>query len=211
MAVRKAKSIPFHELESATPLQRLRWTMHKKQGRSIEDIATEHGCSPAVVRQSITRVEALMESFTLEEATRLQVEKVRAVHKAETKMLQEALGSEVVVVVNGKKVVQGPDYDTRLRAFEAMTSRLNAVQPRGGGVSVDLSKRDSHLHVDGGGVPHSSGKSFEDILRKVKAGQQKQIEAGPAADVILESAMLTDQDLEDSSALEGDDPPDDDE
>lgn len=202
MAVKKANHIPYVEMESATPLQRLRWNMHRRQGISHEEIAKEHGCDAKLVRQSIARVDALLDSFTLEEAARLQVDKVRRLHGVETRMLQDAMRAEIVISFEGRKVTKGPDWETRMRAFEAMTARLSAIQPKGGGINIDASKKENHLHTGGEIGQHAPGKSFEDILRKVRGGQQAALEAGPDVVADLEIPMMSEEDMAEDAAAE---------
>lgn len=208
--VRKPKLREFKDLDVISPLHKLRWSMHKEKGLSIEEIATEHGVAQGVIRQSINRVEASMQNCTMDEAIRLQVDTLRHVHRLEKRTLLEAADATIPIYADGKIVKYEPDHKTRLAAFDAMTSRLTAIKPPGKGVEVNQSKQELHLHAAAANAAaqHAQGKSFEDILRKIKAGQQAQLPVGES-DIVLDSEMLTDQDLEDSSALEDDDKDDD--
>ena len=189
--VRKAKPIELPELDTISPLHKLRWNMHR-QGMEPAEIAKQHGVDEQVVRQSITRVEAAINSYTVEETARLQFRKLAVLDRAETNMLKEALKAETALVVDGVVIKKSvPDWATRLKAAELLTGRLSAVQPRKG-IEINQAKTEQHLHVDA--AHHQSGKGFEDILRKIESNQRQLPPAIPASE--LDIRMMTEEESE---------------
>lgn len=140
-------------------LDEYRWIRSRQQNIPLDQIAKEEGVSVEAVTRSIARIDRKRARLTL-----------REIHAAEMSVLlsgvreeREAINSALTAVkrvqvldVRGRPLIdkgepiytEVPDHETRMAAVQLRTAILNAIQPKGGGVNLNVSQ----VAVGGGGV-----------------------------------------------------------
>lgn len=129
-----------------------RWLRAKHGNVPTDQIAEQDGVSVEAVQKSIVRVERQRAKLTLRELHSAEMGVLLAGVRREVEALNDAMNATKRVQVldmRGRPVVEEgqpiyvevPDHDTRLAAVKVRTDILNAIQPKGGGLSVNMSQQ----------------------------------------------------------------------
>jgi len=170
-----------------------RHALHKL-GRSIEEIAIEEGVRPAAIARSIESVDTMRLLNTPEVMT---AEMINSVIGRKLKY-DQALEAALDAVIVGKKGTTTPNHNIRLRAVAEVRQMVKALQPRGGGINLNVNNSSSALSSS---IASSDTRfiGFEERLREVRAqiDQHNQLPppdsiAAPEADNEIEEDEVED-------------------
>ena len=137
---------------------------------SVDEIATQTGCNLAQVQDSLQRYEMARAEVSNEEVDMAINQTVLKSMEATQKVFSEALRAKHVNVTydkNNKKIKQTlPDHATRLKAVDTIKNLMDAVRPKGGGITVNAN---TQVNNGNGGIPVAPRSfDFEARLRDIR-------------------------------------------
>lgn len=177
-----------------SPLNRLRYVKNKSLGMTVEEIAQAEGVGIAVVRKSISTVEAYHGLFTIKEMEAGQNEVIMLNQQLEALALQRGLTAETLIRdKNGKVIDREPNHEVQQRSVELIVKLVEAVKSQKGSGSQRMNV---NLGVVAGGNTQAAAgaQSFEDRLRVIQKsrGELTVATATPVATKTVDSEDVTD-------------------
>jgi hypothetical protein len=181
-------------------LRRLSKTIHKsrwdraQQGLSVEEIAKQDGVQKGVVDGSLRMVEMFRLTCAPSEVELRQAETLMVLADQDEAALRRAFDAHHKIYNDkGKRVGVEPDYTVQMEAIKEVTKRTEILIGKKAGVTVNNNVQ-NNVGVLGRGVT-----TFEDRLREI----QQRRGLLPAADIVVTSEPLVDEDPLDEIEAQG--------
>lgn len=161
---------------------------------TVEEIAQAEGVGIAVVRKSISTVEAYHGLFTIKEMEAGQNEVIMLNQQLEALALQRGLTAETLIRdKNGKVIDREPNHEVQQRSVELIVKLVEAVKSQKGSGSQRMNV---NLGVVAGGNTQAAAgaHSYEDRLRVIQKirGELTVATATPVATKTVDSESVTD-------------------
>lgn len=162
-----------------------------RRGWTTEQLAARENVREPAIKDSIARYQLYRDSLAIDEQDLHIAEMTSRLMPGAEKVLAGAMTAKRTIYT-GKKARQVIDHDTRIRGVETLKSFMEAVRPKGGGISINTQVNNGRGE-NGNGSGRISGFDFESRLRKIRA------EEGLSND----DERITDADYEDADSGRG--------